>query len=92
MKEKKLYSTAIIPNELYVHRDADRKLQEVILRMSKPAYISVARQMGKTNLLIQTVSRNYNCTENGKLECTENGNNSAQLFFFQRYVIFPHFD
>ena len=38
------------------------------------------------------VSRNYNCTENGKLEYTENGNNSAQLFFFQRYVIFPHFD
>lgn len=54
MKEKKLYSSAIIPDELYVQRDADRKLKEVILRMSKPAYISVARQMGKTNLLIQT--------------------------------------
>ena len=54
MKEKKLHSTAIIPDDLYVHRDADRKLKEVILRMSKPAYISVARQMGKTNLLIQT--------------------------------------
>lgn len=54
MKEKKLYSSAIIADELYVQRDADRKLKEVILRMSKPAYISVARQMGKTNLLIQT--------------------------------------
>lgn len=54
MKEKKLYSSAIIPDDLYVQRDADRKLKEVILRMSKPAYISVARQMGKTNLLIQT--------------------------------------
>jgi len=54
MSEKKLYSSAIIPNELYVQRDADRKLKEIILRMSKPAYISVARQMGKTNLLIQT--------------------------------------
>ncbi|PKP06638.1 MAG: hypothetical protein CVU10_03505 [Bacteroidetes bacterium HGW-Bacteroidetes-5] len=54
MKEKKLYSSAIIPDKLYVQRDADRKLKEVILRMSKPAYISVARQMGKTNLLIQT--------------------------------------
>ena len=30
------------------------------------------------------VSRNYKCTENGKLECTENGNNSAQLFYFQK--------
>lgn len=38
------------------------------------------------------VSRNYKCTENGKLECTENGNNGAQLFYFQKYVIFPHFD
>jgi tetratricopeptide (TPR) repeat protein len=54
MKQKKLFSSAIIPDELYVQRDADRKLKEVILRMSKPAYISVARQMGKTNLLIQT--------------------------------------
>ncbi len=54
MKEKKLYSSAIIPNDLYVQRDADRKLREVVSRMSKPAYISVARQMGKTNLLIQT--------------------------------------
>lgn len=54
MKEKKLYSSAIIPDDLYVQRDADRKLKDVIQRMSKPAYISVARQMGKTNLLIQT--------------------------------------
>ncbi len=29
------------------------------------------------------VTRNYKCAENGKLECTENGNNSAQLFYFQ---------
>lgn len=54
MKEKILYSSAILPNELYVERSADRKLQEVVQRMSKPAYISVARQMGKTNLLIHT--------------------------------------
>lgn len=54
MRQKKLYSSAIVPTNLYVPRDADRKLKEVVLRMSKPAYISVARQMGKTNLLIQT--------------------------------------
>lgn len=53
MKEKILYSSAIIPDNLYVKRAADHKLKEIILRMSKPAYISVARQMGKTNLLIQ---------------------------------------
>lgn len=54
MKDKILYSSAIIPNDLYVERDADRKLKDVLERMSKPAYISVARQMGKTNLLIHT--------------------------------------
>lgn len=54
MKEKILYSSAILPDELYVERSADRKLQDVVQRMSKPAYISVARQMGKTNLLIHT--------------------------------------
>lgn len=51
---KKLNISAIIPKELYVQRDADRKLKEVIQLMSKPAYISVSRQMGKTNLLINT--------------------------------------
>jgi hypothetical protein len=33
---------------------------------------------------VKDVSRNYKCTENGKLECTENGNNCAQLFCFQK--------
>lgn len=54
MAEKKIHISAIIPEHLYVSRDADRKLQEVIKRMSKPAYVSVSRQMGKTNLLIHT--------------------------------------
>lgn len=54
MTHKKLHITAIIPDEIYVQRDADRQLAEVIARMSKPAYISVARQMGKTNLLLHT--------------------------------------
>jgi hypothetical protein len=47
--------------------------------------------MKSTKIMI-AVSRNYKCTENGKLECTENGNNSAKFFCFQKYVIFPHFD
>lgn len=54
MKKKILHISAIIPKELYIKRDADRKLAEIIQLMSKPAYISVARQMGKTNLLINT--------------------------------------
>jgi hypothetical protein len=38
--------------------------------------------MGSVSQVV--VSRNYKCTENGKLECTENGNNCAQLFCFQK--------
>lgn len=34
-------------------------------------------------IINEIVTRNYKCTENGKLECAENGNNSAQLFYFQ---------
>jgi len=45
---------------------------------------SLVAHSGKFLILNKTtVTRNYKCTENGKLECTENGNNSAQLFSFQ---------
>lgn len=85
MKEKKLYSTSIIPNDLYVYRDADRKLKEVILRMSKPAYISVARQMGKTNLLIQTKRALENETNRYVYIDITNKFESAQDCF--RYIV-----
>ncbi|WP_303903435.1 AAA-like domain-containing protein [Thiohalomonas denitrificans] len=49
---KKLTSTTIIPKSLYVARDADRQLATVISGMGRPGYVLVARQMGKTNLLI----------------------------------------
>ena len=85
MKDKKLYSTAIIPDELYVTRDADRKLKEVILRMSKPAYISVARQMGKTNLLIQTKRSLENESSRYVYIDITNNFESAQACF--RYIV-----
>lgn len=56
MHEKKIIISAIIPEELYITREADRKLKEAVLRFSKPVYVSVARQMGKTNLLIHLKS------------------------------------
>jgi hypothetical protein len=50
--KKKLVPTTIIPEDLYVERIADKQLREIIKDMGRPGYILVARQMGKTNLLI----------------------------------------
>lgn len=41
-----------IPSHLYVDRNADSQLINIIEEMDRPGYILVARQMGKTNLLI----------------------------------------
>ena len=49
---KKLVPNTIIPESLYVDRVADKQLREIIHDMGRPGYILVARQMGKTNLLI----------------------------------------
>ena len=42
----------IIPRELYVNRDADRQIKNIIKDMGRPGYVLVSRQMGKTNLLL----------------------------------------
>ena len=53
MKRAKVLSPAtIIPPHLYVPREADRQLHDTIQEMGRPAYVLVARQMGKTNLLL----------------------------------------
>lgn len=49
---KMLVPNTIIPESLYVDRIADKQLHEIIHDMGRPGYILVARQMGKTNLLI----------------------------------------
>ena len=46
----KKYTT--IPQELYVQRKADIQLERIISEMQRPGYVLVARQMGKTNLLL----------------------------------------
>lgn len=48
--EKVLKPYTIIPDRLYVPRDADRQLAEIINDMQRPGYVLVSRQMGKTNL------------------------------------------
>lgn len=47
-----LRPTTIVPAELYVERAADRQLRSIINDMGRPGYVLVARQMGKTNLLL----------------------------------------
>lgn len=83
--EKKLHISAIIPDELYVYREADRKLEEAILRMSKPAYISVSRQMGKTNLLIHAKRKLENDNNRYAFIDITNKFDSAQDCF--RYIV-----
>jgi len=49
---KVLKPYTIIPSELYVQRDADRQIKNIISDMGRPGYVLVSRQMGKTNLLL----------------------------------------
>jgi hypothetical protein len=49
---KYLKPSTIIPSDLYVDRAADRQLRQIISDMGRPGYVLVARQMGKTNLLL----------------------------------------
>lgn len=48
-KVLKKYTT--IPENLYVVRNADKQLEQIVEDMQRPGYVLVARQMGKTNLL-----------------------------------------
>ncbi|RYU81264.1 AAA-like domain-containing protein [Hymenobacter persicinus] len=52
MLNKILRSYTIIPEHLYVRREADRLMEFIINDTGRPGYVLVARQMGKTNLLL----------------------------------------
>lgn len=49
--EKILKKYTTIPQHLYVNRNADDQLKNIVEEMQRPGYVLVARQMGKTNLL-----------------------------------------
>jgi len=49
--KKRLIKYTTIPDNLYVNRNADNQLKNIIEEMQRPGYVLVARQMGKTNLL-----------------------------------------
>ena len=50
----KLYSCTVVPRNFYVERSADNQIKKIINGMGRPGYVLVARQMGKTNLLLHT--------------------------------------
>lgn len=52
MSEKVIKPCAVVPPNLYVHREADKQLKQIIHDMGRPGYVLVSRQMGKTNLLL----------------------------------------
>lgn len=53
----------IVPDNLYVERSADRQIRHIIEGMGRPGYVLVARQMGKTNLLLHTRKQMQNDRE-----------------------------
>ncbi|GEN77897.1 AAA-like domain-containing protein [Chryseobacterium hagamense] len=55
--EKILKPYTIIPESLYVQRDADKQVESIIADMGRPGYVLVSRQMGKTNLLLHAKSK-----------------------------------
>ncbi|NJC27639.1 AAA-like domain-containing protein [Neolewinella antarctica] len=80
---KKLIKYTILPQDLYVDREADRQLKRIVNEMQRPGYVLVARQMGKTNLLFNA-KRNLETTDvrfvyidmsnmfNSQLDCYRN--------------------
>ncbi len=58
--ERYLQSYTIVPQELYVERTADKQIVNIINDMGRPGYVLVARQMGKTNLLLHTKQKMEN--------------------------------
>jgi len=55
--DKILKPYTIIPEGLYVQRDADIQVSNIISDMGRPGYVLVSRQMGKTNLLLNAKSK-----------------------------------
>lgn len=49
---KTLRAYTVIPSHLYVERKADRQVGAILEDMGRPGYVLVARQMGKTNLIL----------------------------------------
>lgn len=50
----KIISSTQVSEDMYIERSADKQIKKIISDMARPGYVLVARQMGKTNLLLHT--------------------------------------
>lgn len=85
MSTKRLRAQTIIPDALYVRRAADRQLKQIIEDMGRPGYVLVARQMGKTNLLLN--SRREFSREHDIFTYLDVSNNYPDIQSFFRNII-----
>ena len=88
--EKKLKSTPIVPQEFYIEREADRQMEKILEEMGRPGYVLVARQMGKTNLLLN--SKNKVIAANDCFIYLDVSNRFDNITDFFRNVIDTFFD
>ncbi|MFJ4197228.1 AAA-like domain-containing protein [Pseudomonas sp. NPDC089534] len=85
MSSKKIKPFAIVPKDLYVVRQADVQLKQIIEDMGRPGYVLVSRQMGKTNLLLNAkreLDQQGNC-----FSYLDVSNNFSDLRSFFRNII-----
>lgn len=81
---KSLRSLTIIPDGLYVEREADRQLSGIVANMGRPGYVLVARQMGKTNLLLHARRR---ASESGVFVYLDLSNTFPDIRSFFRNIV-----
>lgn len=83
--QRKLRSHTIIPESLYIARAADAQLRRIIQDMDRPGYVLVARQMGKTNLLLNAKRTLEN--ESNKFLYMDVSNTFPEIRQFLRNII-----
>lgn len=83
--KKTLKSYTIVPQGLYVVRQADRQLKEIIIDKGRPGYVLVSRQMGKTNLLLN--ARRESQSTSNHFVYLDISNNFPDLSSFFRNII-----
>jgi tetratricopeptide (TPR) repeat protein len=85
MSEKVIKPCAIVPQKLYVHREADKQLRQIIHDMGRPGYVLVSRQMGKTNLLLNA-KREFD-SENDSFAYLDVSNSFSDIRDFFRNIV-----
>lgn len=85
MPEKVIKPCAIVPPQLYVQREADKQLRQIIQDMGRPGYVLVSRQMGKTNLLLN--AKRETDSENDSFAYLDVSNSFSEIRDFFRNIV-----